>query len=332
MMTNAGITEAIRRVDVRRLAGVNRMVGLDLDERVARIVELERYGSLLNKFKARYRPASYFTVEFAPAESVEQKAQRIKEALKTHGVRTRYAVSAVRTVGVKRVYADVPIAIENVNEWIEEHVEKLLRFPVSVRDVAYAYEVIDRNDTSIQLEVTFARRSDIRMVTEIIHQAGLTLMALGAGERDTLNVVLLSPDFSAIKDITVAFFDSDTVEVTLFQKGKRTPTRRSSIETFTEIDSGDNNVFLLGSAPQSLSSERFYQPFAQNRSIPAKQTAGKSGHAPNRNISGQAPSNRRRFHKPPTKKKPALLGPGFHVDRDGIEPPTHGFSVHCSTN
>ena len=43
--------------------------------------------------------------------------------------------------------------------------------------------------------------------------------------------------------------------------------------------------------------------------------------------------NQMGFRSGLNKTTKARLSPGFLcVDREGIEPPTHGFSVHCSTN
>ena len=49
-------------------------------------------------------------------------------------------------------------------------------------------------------------------------------------------------------------------------------------------------------------------------------------------IAGQGKKKKARTKGAGNKKPAAQNAAGFFVVREGIEPPTHGFSVHCSTD
>ena len=175
--------EALKRIDVQRIAGIRRILGVDLGDGAVRIVELEKEGGLLNKYGSRFKPVQYVTCHFRNDASVEEKSIQTADLIRSHGITTRYAVGTVRSRGVKTIVATIPQHASRIQEWIEENFEKLLRVPLPASEVSYDYEVLGYSDTGTQIEITFVRNPDLDLLRSYFQNAGLKLLALGGGTR-----------------------------------------------------------------------------------------------------------------------------------------------------
>src|SRR5437867_678327 len=146
------IGEILRSLDLQRLAGVNRILGVDLADDIVRIVELEKKGGPLNKYAVRMSPVCAYYRQFTTGATLEKKAQQTKELLVACGITTTYAVSSVRTLGVRSLVAHTPPHVDNLDEWIRENHERLLKLPVPLTQVSFDYEVINTSESSISVE------------------------------------------------------------------------------------------------------------------------------------------------------------------------------------
>jgi Tfp pilus assembly PilM family ATPase/Tfp pilus assembly protein PilN len=219
----------LNNIDIQRLAGIKSILGIDLTEHRARIVELQKRGRIFNRFKTTFRPLQAFTCEFSPGSSVVERVASLKRALAEHHVTSTSVVSTVQSIGVKTVTATVPSGTTNIDEWIQEHREKLLKLPVATGQVVHAYEILEHSESGLLVEITFARTSDIEAVSAFFREVGLTLLSLAAGSRDAFTAFLLGEEGPTTKDATFIHLGNSILSSATFSGGKRRTT------TFTRI-------------------------------------------------------------------------------------------------
>ncbi|MGB2869557.1 MAG: PilN domain-containing protein [Bacteroidota bacterium] len=176
-------------IDIQKLAGITRMLGVDLTESHVRVVELEKVWSSIKKLSPKLRVINSFSHEFSASD--KNKAQTLSNLLHEKGIKTKRAVSSIQSLGVKVVSATIPQGTENVLEWIEEHLDQLLKIPVARRDISFDYEILSSTDSESNAEISFVRNTEIEATTSFFHDCGLELIALGAGGRDAVNSFLL---------------------------------------------------------------------------------------------------------------------------------------------
>jgi hypothetical protein len=219
-------------IDIQRLAGISTILGIDLTEQRAHVVELQKHGSLLNRFRATFRPLLSFTCDFSPNSSVAERAAILKRALAAHQVKTKFAVSGIQSIGVKVVTATIPAGTSNLDEWIREHRDKLLKLPVSAGQIIHAFEIIERSDSGIVVEITFLKSSDVELHRSFFEEVGLTLVSLAAGTRDAFSAFLLGGEGLANKDLTLIHVGDSVVSSADLIQGKR------KAASYTRTDAG----------------------------------------------------------------------------------------------
>ena len=215
------LRDTIARVDFQRLAGVKRILGVDLADDVARIVELEKRGSLLNRHKSEFIPCQSFSCRFPNDATIEEKATRTATFIQSQGITTRYAVAAIHSERVRTTMVTIPTDISRLHEWIEENYEKLLRVPLPTGEVSYDYEVLGSSDTGTQVEITFVRNSDLDGYRSYFRKAGLHLLALGGGTRDAVNGIMFDDPRSLEGKFSLLYVNPPVCSVTLLNGGRR---------------------------------------------------------------------------------------------------------------
>ncbi len=224
----------LQSVDVQRLSGLKSLLGIDLTPPRARIVELKRQGNPFFRHRARYRVMQAFSCEFPGGALPAQKSAFLKDSLVRRRVAATAAVACMRGLGVRTTTATVPEDTEDVDQWIVEHLDKLLRLPVPANEVSFRWEPIARIRTGEFIEVTFVRNSDIEETAGLILGAGLQLMSLGAGVRDILPAIIAGEH--AGPDFAVAHIGEHALSVVRIEEGQREEIRTLTPPSHGEID------------------------------------------------------------------------------------------------
>ena len=236
----------IRQIDVLRLGGVKSILGIDLTESRARVVELERRGNPFNKFKPKFSVQRSFTVDFEPAATPLERIQDLSLSLRKNSVRTKFAVTTVQTLGVKTITAIIPPEVDHIDEWIREHHEKLLKLPIPIDKVSIQYEILQTNGNGILTEITFVRNSDIAGYIDFIRQSGLKLVNLGAGCRDAINAIMID-SLSIHKDeLKFVYASQDEAQIASFENGNRKGIERVRFDRGLDAYVTGNNVLIAG--------------------------------------------------------------------------------------
>jgi Tfp pilus assembly protein PilN len=241
---------------------MNKVLGVDLDERRIRVVELERQGSPFNKFKSDFKVTNSFSLEFASHDSLQTEADGLKKIFQEKRIRTKYAVSSIQSIGVKSLITALPSTVTNIDEWIREHCERLLKIPVSPRDISFAYEILSKDNSSISVEITFVKNSNISEFKTFFKNAGLELIGLGAGIRDAQNVLWGNNFFLKAEKPTFAYCTENKIFLTTFHDGKGLQKQSVALESRDiasallgeEVSSiiGTDKVILAGESLEGL--------------------------------------------------------------------------------
>ena len=210
----------MNRLSLRQLAGANSVLGIEITENCTRVVEVEERVITFRKSQLRFNVRNHFTLEFDPAEEWLKRADLLKYKFAELGIRSRYAATSIRSLGVKVVETIIPSGIHTIDEWITENREKLLRIPLSSESIAHGVEILERNDSGTRVEITFVRKEEIERYQSFFRTAGLELITLGAGARDASNVLTLEKNFGE-KEEKFLFVEDDSTNITDFIQGKR---------------------------------------------------------------------------------------------------------------
>lgn len=246
---------------MRQLAGVNRVLGIDLSDNCVRVVEVEERLLPLRKSQSRFNVRNHFTLEFDPAEEWLKKTDLLKQKLAELGISTRSAATSIRSLGVKVVEAIIPSGVHTIDEWIIENQEKLLRIPLSSGSIAHCAEILERTDSEVRVEITFVRKEEIERYQSFFRTAGLELITLGAGTRDASNVMTLEKNFGE-KEEKFLFVADDSANVTEFIQGRRNRSYQT-VAPFNQTQPEEVSVFMSGekAIKANIADAQFIQPF-----------------------------------------------------------------------
>ncbi len=239
-----------KNIDINRLAGVGTIIGVDRTAGRIRCVVLRRKGSPFNRFSAGFKVIDSFTVDSEPRATIERQAESLRADLAERKLKARYAVSTVRSMGVKVVTATVPRSVDDIGAWILERTDKLLRLPVPADQIVFRFEILDRMADGTLVEITFVRKNEIDEHTAFFSKAGLDLIALGAGARDVSNAVVVSSPDLINEETEIIFDESDSACSISFLRGKRSQmqaVRRQPIAV-SESDDVRRRTIVAGDA------------------------------------------------------------------------------------
>src|SRR5437867_4036186 len=135
------MSKVLRNIDIRKFAGIRTLIGIDLTDSRARIVQLERKGNLFNKFKPTFNVLKFLSCEFEEGSSLEERADNLRALLANNKLETKLAVSTIESPAIRVKTVAVPID-SNIDEWIEEHLQKILNVPLSIDQLIYRYEIV----------------------------------------------------------------------------------------------------------------------------------------------------------------------------------------------
>jgi len=234
----------MNQISFRQLAGADRVLGIDLAEHCVRVVEVEERILPLRKSQSRFNVRNHFTLEFDREVEYLKRSDLLKKKITELGIHTRYAATSIRSLGVKVVEAIIPSGTHNVDEWITENQEKLLRIPLSSGSIAHCVEILERSDSGTRVEITFVRKEEIERYQSFFRTAGLELITLGAGFRDASNVMKLDKAFGG-KVEKFLFVAEDSINVTEFIQGRRNRSYQA-MTPFTHTQPDNTSIFLSG--------------------------------------------------------------------------------------
>lgn len=210
----------VRNIDVQRFAGINTILGVDLTNESARVVELKRKGNPFSKMRARFEVQESFELPFGTEETLDEKARMFQEMLKEKRVKTKFVVSAIRSSAIKREHVVVPHSVDDINEWIEENWTTLLRIAIPRSEISYGVEVLGYTDAGQNVELTFVKKKEAQWHEQFFEKAGVELLTLSAGSRDVLNVIFGSRLLFTREEFTLTVPDGDGVLTSYFRDGK----------------------------------------------------------------------------------------------------------------
>ncbi|MFA5832150.1 MAG: PilN domain-containing protein [Bacteroidota bacterium] len=179
----------ISHLDILRFAGFKRILGVELSELEANIVEVEARGNPFKKFTQLFFPLKSISIQFSPTDTAEIKSEKIRIAIVENKISTKLAVTSLQSIGVKTIVTTIPFDVSNVIEWIGDNVEKLIRIPISLDDIIIQYELLERNEEFQKIIVVIAKKNEIHQTESILLNAGIELLSIGYSKRDIVNIV-----------------------------------------------------------------------------------------------------------------------------------------------
>src|SRR5258707_5591551 len=165
----------LHQIDLQRLAGVRHVLGVDLTDARALIVELERGGNPWNRFRPKFTVKKSFTIDFDSSTSVAERAKILRACISKQNITTSFAVTSIQSLGIKILTTTIPSDAANIDEWIKEHFEKLIKLPLSSDQISYQYEILNSSASGTVADITFLRNSDIEQCKQLFLQAALQL-------------------------------------------------------------------------------------------------------------------------------------------------------------
>ncbi len=239
----------LKNIDIQRVAGIRSIMGIDIAEHRARVVELKKRGRIWNRFKTTFRPLQAFTCEFNQGSSIAERVASLKRSLAEHHISSTFAVSTVQSMGVKTVTATIPPGTANIDEWVQEHREQLLKLPVSTGQAMHSCEMLELSESGVQVEITFARTAEVEAVSSFFREVGLTLLSMAAGPRDAFNAFLLGEQGLTKKDVTFMHLGNSVLASATFADGRRRSTTYARVGSGQEQGASINEFVKQHSAP-----------------------------------------------------------------------------------
>jgi hypothetical protein len=225
----ATLRELEGRLDLQRLSGVRSVLGIDLSETQARIVQVERKGNPVDRLKARFVPRCSFLCDLEPGRSPEEKGICLKEQLISRGLIGSYAVVGIHGRGVRTVRATIPGGTTDIQAWIRDHAEKLLRLPVQAGELTFRFAAIESEGENSVFEVTFVRRGELEAAALLAKSAGLELLALEPGVDSLLLAMLLGGGAEAPHEAKILYCDGPDSWVLDYKEGRKSSSRHAPL-------------------------------------------------------------------------------------------------------
>src|SRR6267378_7409602 len=97
-----------QRIDFQKLAGINNVLGIELTDDGAYIVELQRRGYLLEKSSTGFKAVQSLALQWEEAQSLEERAKKLQDLLRQKSPKTKFAVANVRSDAVRSLVVEVP--------------------------------------------------------------------------------------------------------------------------------------------------------------------------------------------------------------------------------
>jgi hypothetical protein len=166
--------------NLHRLAGLPRILGIEIDDHEVRALELERMGLVTREASFPTRMLWSYTLRLEGGETAEEIGTRLKTLLEDMQSTTQRAALSLRPQAVRIVRTQVPEGVERIRDWIEDNSDKLLGLPIPVSELAFVYQDVSPGaQPEATVEIAFVRRVEVEKMLAICRTAGLEPLALG---------------------------------------------------------------------------------------------------------------------------------------------------------
>ena len=209
-----------KNINSRKLSGITSVVGLEISDRTIRVAEVAIHGGTLNRFRAHFSARRAFTYQLAPDATPESAAPLIREEMNRRGIRAKYAVTSLQGSGVRSVRADIPGNADGIDEWIQEHFERLVKVPIPRADLTTRREITGKSASGSLVDISFVKNSEIEAAIRFTRLLGLELVSLSAGTRDAVNAFLFSDRLAGTGSTRFICVSGDTTAEFRFHSGR----------------------------------------------------------------------------------------------------------------
>ncbi len=178
-------------INLLKLAGVTSVVGLDISDGILRAAQMDIRGGTFDRINSSFEASGYFTCTVDESRSASA-VKTVRDEMERHGITARYAVAALQENNVKTVRTEITGDASNIDEWLQDNFEKIVKLPVPLSDLTYRYEILRKASPTFLVEFVFARASEVESIQNFVYSLNLELLAVSAGLRDCLNSVFYS--------------------------------------------------------------------------------------------------------------------------------------------
>jgi hypothetical protein len=169
-------------LNLYRLAGLPRVLGIEIDDQEVRAVEVERMGLVTREASFLTRVLWGYTLRLEGGETPEEIGARLKTFLEAMHSTTQRAVLGLRPQAVRIVRTQVPDGVERIRDWIEDNSDKLLGLPIPVSELAFEYQDVPHGaQPEATVDIAFVRRVEVEKLLAICRAANLVPLAVGVG-------------------------------------------------------------------------------------------------------------------------------------------------------
>lgn len=211
----------LRSIDIHSLAGQRRILGLDLTETRAHVVELDKGTKLFDRFQSHFTAVKATTCEFSTGFSLRERGRIIQEALQVAGIKTKKAVTTIRSLGVKETSAIVPPDVDDIGEWISDNSGKILRVPVRGDEIEFRFALLEQSAKGTRVEIAFVRKSELEALTDLMDCAGLQPVSISAGTGDAALACAIGEERETQDGLRLFVCESDRIELHEMREGRR---------------------------------------------------------------------------------------------------------------
>ncbi|MBI5216811.1 MAG: PilN domain-containing protein [Ignavibacteriae bacterium] len=258
---------------IQRLAGITRILGIDITATRARVVELAKASNFFTKNVGGYKIHAFGTIEFTEEQSVKDKASLFSTFLKQHNIKTKYAVTTLQSTGVKTVRTILPSETEDIDGWIRDNYEQLLKLPLPLQQVSFDYHLLEETNVGVDVNISFVRNSDVQELDTILSSAGIQLLSISAGVEDVVHPFQVFTNVNSLKSIvyagenTISVFSchEETYRVLYSQPIHNAGNLREEISTILqELGLEPEQTILVGELlkVQQNDNGKIFQPFS----------------------------------------------------------------------
>lgn len=238
----------IRNIDLRRFAGLSEVLGIEVRSDRMRVCALRARGGWLNKFKTTFEVLEHFEIQLDGTEIATSKGELLRKEIEKRNLRAKHAVVGLSPSSARTITATPPGSASNISEWISENIQRLLRIPISSKDVVVGHEYLHSSGQGKSIEITIAKRKDIEDLQELASTAKLELLGISLSKREAVTALLVSDSPALAGEAEYVYFDQNVAHVTSLISG-----RRSKAE---QVPVGEVNGIVHFGNPDKMGSAR----------------------------------------------------------------------------
>lgn len=213
----------LQKIDIKKIAGINGILGIDLNEDRARIVEVQQSLNIPKKNISPYKVLNSFTVNFNTNSSWAEKGEAIKSALAERNITASYAVTSIQSFAIKIVGVNIPHGTRDIDEWIIENQEKLLKYSFPLGQIVHTFEILEETEHGFKTEIYFVRQEEIENYKTALEKAGLKILFLDIGILDALCALKIDAEakWTESEKIIIFYAQGHQLNIMKVQNGKR---------------------------------------------------------------------------------------------------------------